>query len=248
MVNYTVGYDGHLVPAEDEDDDGGFQPQMMVHAGPDIENVPVHPNRLAGLSSSSAYHRPHRPDAMLLRQTFPHHENILHTNQGPQQQQVDALQMQSSPEASSGDHEAVIYMNNDIPPSAVHDNNNNNNNNNRDDDMSTTNEDHLNPAQSLQPETDDGPLPLHQLSQAGPSSAPPFYVGMPLDVLDTVQKWCEAEVVEVDAKSKTIRITYTYWGDQFDETLPWDTNRLAVAGSRTFNGDPETLQVGSHAW
>lgn len=37
-----------------------------------------------------------------------------------------------------------------------------------------------------------------------------FHVGMPLDMLDTMGKFCEAEILSIDSTTSTLRITYTY--------------------------------------
>jgi hypothetical protein len=80
-------------------------------------------------------------------------------------------------------------------------------------------------------------------SLASPSSRPNFYVGMFLDVLDTVDKWSEAEVLEVDHVMHRVFITYTYWMDKFNEWIPFDSARIAPFMSHTFSGDPRTLKV-----
>ncbi|CAM9456401.1 unnamed protein product [Chrysoparadoxa australica] len=61
-------------------------------------------------------------------------------------------------------------------------------------------------------------------------------VGDELDVKDTVNKFCEAEVLEIDKMRGLVRITYTYWGDSYDETIPIDSDRLAPFGSETYQG------------
>lgn len=36
-------------------------------------------------------------------------------------------------------------------------------------------------------------------------------IGSKLDVKDTVEKWCEAEVIAVDREAGKVFISYTYW-------------------------------------
>lgn len=84
-----------------------------------------------------------------------------------------------------------------------------------------------------------------EAEEAGPSSARYHYrVGMFLDVLDTVGKWCEAEVLEVDHHAHKITITYLYWSEKFDEQLPFDSPRIAPFKTHTYHGDLSQLKVG----
>ena len=50
----------------------------------------------------------------------------------------------------------------------------------------------------------------------------PFSVGEHIDCLDTVKKWCNAEVVEVDMPSKTIYVHYTGFTAKYDEWISWE--------------------------
>jgi OTU domain-containing protein 5 len=70
-----------------------------------------------------------------------------------------------------------------------------------------------------------------------------FQPGDYLDVQDTVGKWCEAQIVDVDTVSRRALVTYLYWSDTFNEWLPLDSNRLARKGSMTFTPGGE-LRVG----
>lgn len=74
-----------------------------------------------------------------------------------------------------------------------------------------------------------------------------YHVGMFLDVLDTVDRWSEVEVVGVDHNAQRIAITYLYWGDKFDEMLPFDSDRIAPFKTHTYHGDPSQLKVGHTA-
>lgn len=55
-----------------------------------------------------------------------------------------------------------------------------------------------------------------------------------LDVLDSVGKWAEAQVIEVDDAAGRILISYVYWSDKFNEWIGYSSNRLASPGSRTY--------------
>lgn len=61
-----------------------------------------------------------------------------------------------------------------------------------------------------------------------------FSPGQELDVLDTVRKWSEAEVVEVE--DGFVRVTYTYWSEKWDEWLSFESERIAPRGSKTYQG------------
>ncbi|KAH8062724.1 thiol-dependent ubiquitin-specific protease [Aureococcus anophagefferens] len=70
----------------------------------------------------------------------------------------------------------------------------------------------------------------------GVSRGPPcgYHAGQRVDVLDTVKKWAEAEVVRVDDAARRLLVTYTYWSDKWDEWLPAESPRIAPFGSRTY--------------
>ena len=76
----------------------------------------------------------------------------------------------------------------------------------------------------------------------GVSRGPPcgYHAGQRVDVLDTVKKWAEAEVVRVDDAARRLLVTYTYWSDKWDEWLPAESPRIAPFGSRTYQrgGNP----------
>jgi hypothetical protein len=76
------------------------------------------------------------------------------------------------------------------------------------------------------------------------STTPNFYVGMPLDVQDTVGKWCEAEILTINTTTSTIRITYSYWADKYDEDLLFVSPRIAPFATHTYQGNPAMLKVG----
>lgn len=82
-------------------------------------------------------------------------------------------------------------------------------------------------------------------SPSSPSTLTSYSVGMYLEVQDKVQKWCEAEVIGINTSLKTLRITYLYWGDKYDEDIPFFSSRLAPFPTHTYQpGQPHTLQVG----
>ncbi len=70
-----------------------------------------------------------------------------------------------------------------------------------------------------------------------------LYPGLFIDVRDTVDKWCEGEVLEVDSVRRRVYITYTYWSDKFNEWLPVDSERIAPFAMHTYHGNPANLKV-----
>mmetsp|Transcript_8744 Transcript_8744/g.15518 ORF Transcript_8744/g.15518 Transcript_8744/m.15518 type:complete len:403 (-) Transcript_8744:168-1376(-) len=70
-----------------------------------------------------------------------------------------------------------------------------------------------------------------------------FYMGMKLDVQDSVGKWSEAEVIGVDVTHSCVEITYLYWADKWNEWIRIDSGRLAAANTQVYvPGGP--LRVG----
>mmetsp|Transcript_8068 Transcript_8068/g.10706 ORF Transcript_8068/g.10706 Transcript_8068/m.10706 type:complete len:624 (+) Transcript_8068:104-1975(+) len=70
-----------------------------------------------------------------------------------------------------------------------------------------------------------------------------FTVGLQLDVLDSVGKWAEAEVLKVDQMRRQVYITYLYWADKWNEWVPIDSDRIAPLASQTYVEGKE-LQMG----
>ena len=58
--------------------------------------------------------------------------------------------------------------------------------------------------------------------------------GMQVDLLDSVSRWSEAEVLDVDHERQRVYCTYMYWSDRFDEWVPIASARLAEAGTMTY--------------
>jgi len=58
-----------------------------------------------------------------------------------------------------------------------------------------------------------------------------FTSGQSWDLLDKVNKWCEAEVVEV--KENVVKFHYVGWSERWDEWVPRGSQRVAKAGKRT---------------
>lgn len=56
-----------------------------------------------------------------------------------------------------------------------------------------------------------------------------------VDALDSVQKWCEAVVVDIDAA--LVKLHYLGWSERWDEWLSGTSARLAPHGSRTSRND-----------
>lgn len=61
----------------------------------------------------------------------------------------------------------------------------------------------------------------------------PYRAGQRVDVLDTVRKWAEADVIKVDAAGRRIKIAYVGWSAKWDEWLPWDDARVTTHHAET---------------
>lgn len=70
-----------------------------------------------------------------------------------------------------------------------------------------------------------------------PPNAPifllPFKVGQILDVLDTQNKWLEAEVKTVDETTRRVFVHYVNWSQKWDEWLPFTSVRIAPNRTHT---------------
>ena len=66
---------------------------------------------------------------------------------------------------------------------------------------------------------------------------------MPLDVLDNVGKWCEAEILSIDSTTSTLR-TSTYWSEKYDEGIPLSSPRLAPFATYTYQGGSRDAESG----
>lgn len=60
------------------------------------------------------------------------------------------------------------------------------------------------------------------------------YIGQHLDVLDSVSRWSEAEVLKIDKDKKRVFITYLYWEDKWDEWIAEDEDRMAPLHTHTY--------------
>jgi hypothetical protein len=62
-----------------------------------------------------------------------------------------------------------------------------------------------------------------------------YSVGQECDVKDSVGKWSEAIVEEVDARRHRIYISYVYWSSNWDEWIDCDNSgRIAQRGAHTY--------------
>ena len=52
-------------------------------------------------------------------------------------------------------------------------------------------------------------------------AAAPFHVGEHVDCLDTVNKWCNAEVREVDAENQKVFVHFTGFVAKYDEWISY---------------------------
>lgn len=49
----------------------------------------------------------------------------------------------------------------------------------------------------------------------------PFYVGEHVDCLDTVSKWCNAEVLKVDSFNSKVFVHYSGFSSKYDEWMDY---------------------------
>jgi len=59
-----------------------------------------------------------------------------------------------------------------------------------------------------------------------PATKRRFFIGQNVDVMDTVKRWLNGEVLKVTPHE--IYIHYTGWSTKFDEWLPLDSERVLV--------------------
>ena len=67
----------------------------------------------------------------------------------------------------------------------------------------------------------------HSVSEHEVSRSEAYHVGEYVDVLDTINKWCNASVLEVDNDQKRVFVHYTGYAAKYDEwisTVPIDYN------------------------
>jgi hypothetical protein len=71
----------------------------------------------------------------------------------------------------------------------------------------------------------------------------PYYIGQAFDVLDSVNIYSEARVIKVNPASQTLEITYEYWSDLWNETIPFGSPRLQPRYSHVYkHNSPEIGQ------
>ena len=69
------------------------------------------------------------------------------------------------------------------------------------------------------------------------NSEPPFplFPGLIIDVLDSVNRWSEAEVKEVDEERQRVFVSYLHWTSKWDEWIDWNEGRLAPIHTHTYH-------------
>lgn len=72
---------------------------------------------------------------------------------------------------------------------------------------------------------------------SSPNIEPPFalFPGLIIDVLDSVNRWSEAEVKEVDEERKRVLVSYLHWSNKWDEWVHWNEDRLAPIHTHTYH-------------
>lgn len=68
-------------------------------------------------------------------------------------------------------------------------------------------------------------------------------IGMHVDILDSVQRWSEAEILKLDIEHKRIYITYLYWDDKWNEWISFSDGRIASLHTHTYHSGG-VLKVG----
>lgn len=48
-----------------------------------------------------------------------------------------------------------------------------------------------------------------------------------IDSKDTMNTWCVGKIINIDKEQKTIKIRYEGWSDKWDNTFPFNSNRIA---------------------
>lgn len=107
-------------------------------------------------------------------------------------------------------------------------------------------------------ESDDAPAePLRNECKGEVRSAGFEYtIGSKVDVLDEVDKWSEATVIDMNYDDATLLISYDYWGDKFNEWIAMDSPRVQPGGSRAYrpggnlivNQRVEALDATTNKW
>lgn len=87
------------------------------------------------------------------------------------------------------------------------------------------------------------PHPRTEASELSQLEFDSIHCGLWLDVLDTVQKWYDATVIEVDRSQRTFKVHYNNWSNNWDETISYDSSnyRLERRGSK-FDREADTLR------
>lgn len=62
---------------------------------------------------------------------------------------------------------------------------------------------------------------------------PALEPGLQLDVLDSIDKWCRAKVVDLNPRRKLAKITFLDWGPKYDEWIDYDSYRIAPLYTHT---------------
>lgn len=77
--------------------------------------------------------------------------------------------------------------------------------------------------------------PLHTFTTRPPSvgTLDEFTVGTKCDCLDSTDKWCQAEIVEIESDTELVRVHYVGWSTKYDEWINTDSYRIAPLHSKT---------------
>ena len=74
-------------------------------------------------------------------------------------------------------------------------------------------------------------------------AAAPFHVGEHVDCLDTVKKWCNAEVREVDAANQKVFVHFTGFVAKYDEWISYANQNDDDASLKQQNEENQPLRI-----
>jgi hypothetical protein len=77
----------------------------------------------------------------------------------------------------------------------------------------------------------------------GPMSIDSIEINKQYDVLDSANRWCEAEVLKIDRDGCRAFVTYLYWSSRFDEWVSDIEGRFAPLRAHTYH-EGGVLKVG----
>lgn len=92
-------------------------------------------------------------------------------------------------------------------------------------------------------ETDSSPLKRSREEVSGPFTIESIEMNKQYDVLDSTNRWCEAEVIKLDREGRRAYVTYIYWSSKYDEWITDIEGRFAALHAHTYH-EGGVLKVG----